>query len=166
MRIKNKFSPWFDRDLAALLHLKNCIWQKAQHMLTGYRSGKWEISALRLSGRPKVVTLRSSSLSVALTPRSSAKRLKTLRINPPPHSCPCPSMLMMWLLLTRSTWLGSLITTSLSQDSYLTQECLLARPTFPNLPSLLMQLSPMPLPLFPLPRYKVSPCRQSLNPRC
>jgi hypothetical protein len=23
MRIKNRFSPWFDRDLAELLHIKN-----------------------------------------------------------------------------------------------------------------------------------------------
>ena len=30
MRIKNRFSPWFDCDLAELLHLKNCIWRKAQ----------------------------------------------------------------------------------------------------------------------------------------
>jgi hypothetical protein len=34
------------------------------------------------------------------------------------------------------------------------------------LPPLLMRLSPMLLPLFPLPHYKVSPCRQSLSPRC
>ncbi|CAB1348639.1 unnamed protein product, partial [Coregonus sp. 'balchen'] len=34
MRIKNRFSPWFDRDLAELLHLKNSIWRKAQHTLT------------------------------------------------------------------------------------------------------------------------------------
>ena len=55
------------------------------------------------SGTPSL--LRSSSLSVGLTPRRSGKRLKTWRINPPPHSGPCP--LMMWLLLTRSTpWGG------------------------------------------------------------
>jgi hypothetical protein len=34
MRIKNRFSPWFDRDLAELLHLKNCIWRKAWHTHT------------------------------------------------------------------------------------------------------------------------------------
>jgi hypothetical protein len=87
---------------------------------------------------------------VGLTPRSSGKRFKTWRINPPPHSCPCPLKLMMWLLLTRSTCLSSLINTSLSQDSYLTQPCLLARPTFPHLPPLPMQLSPMLLPIFAL----------------
>ena len=49
-----------------------------------------------------------------------------------PLGRPCPLMLMMWLLLTRSTWLSSLITTSLSQDSYLNQPCLIVRPTFPH----------------------------------
>ena len=34
MRIKNRFSPWFDSDLAELLHLKNCIWRKARHTHT------------------------------------------------------------------------------------------------------------------------------------
>ncbi|CAB1320181.1 unnamed protein product [Coregonus sp. 'balchen'] len=34
MRIKNRFSPWFDRDLAELLHLKNSIWRKAWHTHT------------------------------------------------------------------------------------------------------------------------------------
>ena len=34
MRIKNRFSPWFDRDLAELLHLKNSIWQFALHTHT------------------------------------------------------------------------------------------------------------------------------------
>ncbi|CAB1336960.1 unnamed protein product, partial [Coregonus sp. 'balchen'] len=34
MRIKNRFIPWFDSDLAELLHLKNSIWQNAQHTLT------------------------------------------------------------------------------------------------------------------------------------
>ena len=53
--------------------------------LTGYRSGKLEISALGLSGGPKLVTLRSSSLSVGLITRSSGKQLKTWRINPPPQ---------------------------------------------------------------------------------
>lgn len=119
--------------------------------LTGFRSGKFEISALKLSGRPKLVTLWSSSLSVGLTPRRSGNGLKTWRINPPPHSYLCPLMMMMWLLLTRSTWLSSSITTSLSQDSYLTRSCLLTLPTFPHLPPLLMRLSPMLLPLFPLP---------------
>jgi hypothetical protein len=53
-------------------------------------------------------------------------------------------MLMMWLLLTRSTWLSSLVTTSLSQDSYLTLPCLFARSSFPHLPPLLiMWLSQM-----------------------
>ena len=116
--------------------------------LTGSRSGKGKISALRLSERTKLVTLRSSSLSVGLTPRSSGKWLKTLRINPPLPSCPCPLKLMVWLLLTRSRWLSSLITTSLSQDSYFTPPCLLTSPTFPHLPPLLMQLAPMLLPLF------------------
>ena len=31
MRIKNRFSTWFDRDLADLLHLKYSIRRKAQH---------------------------------------------------------------------------------------------------------------------------------------
>ena len=34
MRIKNRFSPWFDCDLAELLHVKNSIWQIAEHMHT------------------------------------------------------------------------------------------------------------------------------------
>jgi hypothetical protein len=67
-------------------------------------------------------------------------------------------MLMMWFLLTRSTWLSSLITTLLNQDFYRTQPCLLARPTFPHPPPIL-------LPLFPLPRNKFYPCRQSLSRR-
>jgi hypothetical protein len=29
MRIKTRFSPWFDSDLAELLYLKNSIWRKA-----------------------------------------------------------------------------------------------------------------------------------------
>ena len=99
MRIKKRFSPWFDRDLTELFHLKNCIWRKAWHTQTqadwlSYR--QMRIRALRLSRRPKLVTLRSSSLFVGLTPRSSGKQLKTWRINPPPHSCPCPLKLMMW----------------------------------------------------------------------
>ncbi|CAB1352462.1 unnamed protein product, partial [Coregonus sp. 'balchen'] len=32
--VSTKFSPWFDRDLAELLHLKNSIWRKARHTLT------------------------------------------------------------------------------------------------------------------------------------
>ena len=119
--------------------------------LTGSRSGKGEISGLRLFGRQKLVTLRSRSLSVDLTQRSSGKQLKTWRINPPPHSCPCPLMLMMWLLLTKSTWLRFLITTSLSQYSYLTQPCLITPPTFPHLPPLLMRPAPMLLLHIPQP---------------
>jgi hypothetical protein len=46
------------------------------------------------------------------------------------------------------------ITTSLSQDSYLAQPCLLAHPTFPHLPPLLMRQALMLLPIFPLPYYK------------
>ena len=66
MRIKNRFSPWFDRDLAELLHHKNCIWRNIHILrLTGSRSGKWEIRALRVSGRPKLVTLRGSSLTIS-----------------------------------------------------------------------------------------------------
>ena len=34
IRIKNRFSPWFNRDLVELLHLKNSIWQIAQHKHT------------------------------------------------------------------------------------------------------------------------------------
>ena len=34
MRIKNRFRPCFDCDLAELLHLKNCIWRKAWHTYT------------------------------------------------------------------------------------------------------------------------------------
>jgi hypothetical protein len=34
IRIKNRFSPWFDRDLAELLQLNNCIWRKARHTHT------------------------------------------------------------------------------------------------------------------------------------
>ena len=34
MRIKNRFSPWFNRDLAELLHLKNSICRKARHTHT------------------------------------------------------------------------------------------------------------------------------------
>ena len=34
VRIKNRFSPWFNRDLAELLHLKNGIWRKAWHKHT------------------------------------------------------------------------------------------------------------------------------------
>ena len=56
-------------------------------------------------------------------------------------------MLMMCLLMTSSIWLSSLITTSLSQDSYLT--CLLACPTRSNFLALQMQLAMMLLPLFP-----------------
>ena len=34
IRIKNRFSPWFDSDLLELLHLKNYIWWKARHTHT------------------------------------------------------------------------------------------------------------------------------------
>ena len=45
IRIKNRFSPWFDRDLVELLHLKNCIAFDGRLgtrilRLTGHRSGK------------------------------------------------------------------------------------------------------------------------------
>ena len=36
--MKNRFSPWYDRGLAELLHLKNCIWRKARHTHT---QGDW-----------------------------------------------------------------------------------------------------------------------------
>ena len=55
---------------------------------TGYRPGKLEISALRLSGREQLVTLRSSSLSVGLTPRSSGKRFKDLENKPSSSQLP------------------------------------------------------------------------------
>ena len=118
--------------------------------LTGSCSGKLEIRALRLSGRPKLVTLRSSSLCGS-NPKKFWKAVKDLENKPFSSQLP-----MMWLLLTRNTWLSSLITISLSQDSYLTQPCLIAHPTFPYLPPLLMQLALVLLPLFPLPCYKIS----------
>jgi hypothetical protein len=33
---KNRFNPWFDRDLAELLQLKSCIWRKAWHTHPGW----------------------------------------------------------------------------------------------------------------------------------
>ncbi|CAB1321570.1 unnamed protein product, partial [Coregonus sp. 'balchen'] len=40
MRIKNKFIPWFDRDLAELLHLKNTIWQIRKKCTQAIRKAK------------------------------------------------------------------------------------------------------------------------------
>ena len=141
MRIRNRFSPWFDLDLAELLHLNNSIWQIARHTHT---QADW-LSFRQIRNKcteaiqkAKVSYFKEQFSLCGSNAKKFWKRLKTWRINPPPHSCPCPLMLMMWLLLTRSTWLSSLIATSLCLDSYLTLTCLLAHSRFPHLPPLLM----------------------------
>ncbi|CAB1326049.1 unnamed protein product, partial [Coregonus sp. 'balchen'] len=55
MRIKNRFSPWFNRDLAKLLHLKNSIWRKARHTHT---QADWLSFRQMRNKRPKLVTLK------------------------------------------------------------------------------------------------------------
>ena len=91
-----------------LFHLKNTIWRKALHTNT---QADWlsfrqmRNNCTQSIRKAKVSYFKEQFTICESNPKKFWKIVKSLRINPPPHSCACPLMLMMWLLLKKRLWL-------------------------------------------------------------
>ena len=137
MRIKNRFSPWFDSDLAELLHLKNCIWLKARHTYTqvdwlSFRQVRNKCTqAVR---KAKVSYFKEQFALCGSNPKKFWKTVEDLE-----NKLTSSQLHMSHKVddvVTDKKHMAEL-TTSLSKESYLIQPCLLGCPTFPHLPTLL-----------------------------
>ncbi|CAB1340226.1 unnamed protein product, partial [Coregonus sp. 'balchen'] len=115
MRIESRFSPWFDRDLAELLHLKNSIWQKARNTHTqadwlSFRQMRNKCT--QAIWKVKVSYFKEQFALCESNPKKFWKTVKDLENKPSSSQLPM-SLNADDVVVTRSTWLSSLITTSL-----------------------------------------------------